>query len=166
MVAYSEWLGSGVAGAIAVGDDWDRPVIEGLRQNIRVMAKLPSVWPLGGSRNNALQHTAVIEAYDWLPFYFDGTEYQTGATIRARVEVRTANAATSVTPQVYNFTDTSVAVTGAACTASDADYSGSNMRQTLSFTPAVGLKEYRLRLTPSNNTHPVYAIGFMEVFFP
>jgi hypothetical protein len=164
-MSYAEWVGSGGGGAIAVGDDWDRPVIEGVRQNIKALAARRAVYPLGGSRNVGIQYNAVIDAYDWLPFYFDGTEFQAGATVRARVDVRSADAATSITPQIYNVTDTSVAVTGAACSATLADYTGANQRQTLSFTPATGAKEYRLRLTPSNDTNLVYCIGLVEVFF-
>jgi hypothetical protein len=165
-MSYAEWLGSGVAGAIAVGDDWDRPVIDGVRQNIKALAARRAVYPLGGSRRQLIVFNGTYDAEEYIDVELDGTEFQTGATVRARVEVRSANAGTSITPKIRNVTDSTDAVVGAACTASDADYSGSNQKQTLSFTPASGVKKYRLQFTNSNATNGAYgAPSYLEVFF-
>jgi hypothetical protein len=128
-----------------------------------LVVALPRImYPLGGSRNQALQHNAVIDAYDYLDIEIDSDDVD-GKTVQARVEVRVGNSGISVTPQIYNVTDASVEVTGSACSATNADYSGTDQKQTLTITPASGVKKYRLRLTPSANTHPVWGIGLIEV---
>ena len=165
-MSYSEWLGSGGGGAIQVGDDWDRPVVDQVRLNIKALAARRAVYPLGGSRQALVVYNGTFDAVDWIDVELDGTEFQTGATVRARVEVRSANAGTSITPLIRNITDSTDAVTGAACTATDADYSGANQKQTLSFTPVTGVKKYRLQFTNSNATNGTYgAPSFLEVFF-
>lgn len=144
-------------GAFKVEGDVDLPGL-----SIPSVAVPRAIYPLGGSRNQALQHNAVMDAYDYLDTEIDSAEVA-GMTVQARVEVRVGNSGISVTPEIYNVTDASVEVTGSACSATNADYSGTNQKQTLTITPATGAKQYRLRLTPSANTFPVWGIGTVEV---
>jgi hypothetical protein len=51
-----------------------------------------------------------------------------------------------------------------ACTATAADYSGANQKQTITVTLASGIKKYRLQGTPSNTTNATFVIGYLEVF--
>lgn len=119
---------------------------------------------LGGSRTQSVpQVAAAQDAIDWIDVEIDGT-LLSGLTIQARVEVRSAAAGTSVTPTVRNMTDSTTAGTGVSCSATAADYSGTNQKQTIALTIASGIKKYRLQLTPSNTTNPVMGIGYIEIF--
>lgn len=86
------------------------------------------------------------DALDYVDIEIDGTN-QGGITYQARVEVRTANPGCSITPKIRNVTDSTDAGTGAACTATNVDYSGTNQRQTITITLAGGVKKYRLQYT-------------------
>lgn len=117
---------------------------------------------LGGSRQISVPNVASDQdAIDYQDIEIDG-DAVAGFTVRVRVEVRTANAGTSVTPKLRNITDASDAVVGAACSATT--YAGTNGIQILTFTPASGVKKYRLQLTPSNTTNDVFGIGHIEIF--
>jgi len=106
---------------------------------------------------------AAQDAIDYIDFEIDGTNLG-GFTVQARVEVRTTNAATSVTPKIRNITDGTDAGVGAACSAINTDYSGVNCRQTIPITLVPGLKKYRLQLTPSTVNDEVFGIGYVEIF--
>jgi hypothetical protein len=162
-MSYSVWSGGGVGGAIQSGDPWTHVEGEKVRGDLEVLAARRAVYPLGGSRNVALQHSSVMDAYDYLDIEIDGTTLQSGMTVQARVEVRVENAATSVTPRIYNVTTATAMVTGNACTATAADFSGTDQKQALSFTPTTGVNKYRLQLTPSNATWRVWGIGYLEI---
>jgi hypothetical protein len=137
----------------------DRIVLEG-ETEIQGLVGRPVPFQTGGSRNQSLQHSSVVEAYDYIDFRLDGDDYSS-ATVFA--EVRTSNAGTSVTPKVRRLTNTATDVaTGAACTATDADYSGTNQKQQLTFTPISGMNTYRLMFTPSNGTNRFWGIGSGE----
>jgi hypothetical protein len=117
--------------------------------------------PLGGSRLFGLRSASYVAVPEWLEIELDGTNTG-GLTVTARVEVRTAAAGTSVTPKIRNTTDASDAVTGAACTATDEDYSGSQQKQTLTFTPVAGVKKYQLMIIGGNAIEDVFGIGYLE----
>jgi hypothetical protein len=135
-----------------------------LRQNLIALASRRAVYSLGGSRQTAVPQVASAQdAVDWIDVEIDGTNLA-GLTVQARIEVRVINAATSVTPKIRNGTDSTDAGTGVACTATNANYGGTNQKQTITLTLASGVKKYRLMLTPSNTTHPVFGIGCIEIF--
>jgi hypothetical protein len=166
-MSYDPVLGlahGGPNGEVILGDPWGFKEVEQVRRNFIALTARRAVYPLGGSRNQALQHNAVIEAYDYLDIEIDSTELE-GLRVIARVEVRVENVGLSVTPQIYNVTDASVAGTGAACAATAADYSGTDQKQSFSVTLGDGVKKYRLRLTPSNNTYQFWAIGYLECHY-
>jgi len=134
------------------------------RENLIVLSSRRAVYPLGGSRSVSLPLAATAQdAESWIDVEIDGTN-QGGMTGRLRVECRTANAATSVTPKLRNVTDSTDAGIGVACTATNADYSGANQKQTITVTIASGVKKYRLQGTPGNATNPTFVIGYLELF--
>lgn len=134
------------------------------RDNLIALSSARLTYDLGGSRLTSLPLVASAQdAIDWRDIELDGTNLG-GFTKRARVECRTMNAATSVTPKVRNVTDASDAGAGVACTATAADYSGANQKQTITLTLATGEKKYRLQGTPGNTTNPTFVIGYIEVF--
>lgn len=163
-MTYTNLFGFGPSGAYIAGDKWGYQDSEWARQNFRALTAIRHILPLGGSRNQGLQHNAVIEAYDYLDIEIDSTELP-GLSCVARVEVRVENAGLSVTPSIRNVTDSSDAGTGLACTATSADYSGTNQKQEFEVTLASGVKKYRLRLTPTNNTYQFWAIGYLEIYY-
>jgi hypothetical protein len=135
-----------------------------IKNNIISIASRRGIFPLGGSRNTSIPQVASAQdAVDYIDIEIDGTNLS-GLTCALRVEVRTVNAATSVTPKLRNVTDGSDAGTGVACSATNADYSGTNQKQTITVTIASGVKKYRLMLTPSNVTHPTFGIGYVEIY--
>lgn len=135
-----------------------------LRENAIALASRKAIYCLGGSRMTALPQVASAQdAVDYRDIEIDWTNLA-GFTVQLRVECRTINAATTITPKLRNVTDSTDAGTGAACSATNADYSGSNQKQTISITGQSGVKKYRLMGTPSNTTHPTFVIGDIEIF--
>lgn len=134
------------------------------RDNLIALGLRRATYHLGGSRTVSLPLVASAQdAHDWIDVEIDGTEL--GAfTAQLRVECRTTNAGTSVTPKLRNVTDSTDAGTGAACTATNTDYSGANQKQTITVTIAAGVKKYRLQGTPSNTTNATFVIGYLELF--
>lgn len=134
------------------------------RENLLALASARFTYHLGGSRQTALpQVVAAQDAVDYVDIELDSTQLG-GLTVQARVECRTANVATSVTPKIRNITDGTDAAVGAACTATDTDFSGANQKQTLPLTLAAGVKKYRLQGTPGNVDNGTFVIGHLEVF--
>jgi hypothetical protein len=135
-----------------------------LRENMIALASLRRIYPLGGSREVGLPQVASQQNIpSWLDIELDGTSLG-GFTKQLRVECRVSNAAMSITPTLRNVTDASDAAAGAACSATAADYSGSNQKQTVTATLAAGVKKYRLTGTPSSTTHFAFVIGYLEIY--
>ncbi len=135
-----------------------------LRDNLIALASARHKYPLGGSRELTLDRLATVQdAKDWVDVELDGTNLG-GLTVRARIEVRTLAAGTSITPRVQNITDATTAGTGVACTATNADYTGTNQKQTVTLTVAAGIKTYRLQATLGNLAADAFVIGYIEAF--
>jgi hypothetical protein len=134
----------------------------------RLLTSFRVFGPLGGSRTVSLPMAAGVQsAIDWLDVELPGTDdVPAGVVFRARVECRTEDAGTSVTPKIRNITDGTDAALGAACTATDADYSGADQVQTLTINRAATAKTYRLQATVENGDVPTYLIGYLEVVQP
>lgn len=109
--------------------------------------------PIGGSRQFGVYSATYVDVPEYVDFEIDGTLLG-GLTVRALVEVRTANIATAVTPKVRNVTAASDAVVGTAHSATT-----SWAAQTLTFTPVTGVNKYRVQVTGSNATHEVFCKG-------
>jgi hypothetical protein len=135
-----------------------------IKNNVISLASARIQHYLGGDRLRAVPRVASAQdAVNYIDVELDGTSLA-GLTVQARVEVRTTNAATGVTPKIRNVTDSTDAATGVSCTATAQDYSGTNSKQTLGFSPAAGVKKYRLQLTPQNTTNDVFGTGYIEIF--
>lgn len=105
------------------------------------------------------------DAESYLDVEIDQT-LMSGLTVRARVEVRTNNPGVSITPKIRNVTDATDAGTGAACTATAADFSGTNQKQTITITLASGIKKYRLMYTLGAHAleADTWCLGEVEIF--
>jgi hypothetical protein len=113
---------------------------------------------LGGSRENSINFNGTFDVYDFRDVEIDSTNLG-GLSVRARVEGKTENAGTSVTPRVRNITDATTLVTGTAIT------SLTFVEQLLVMTPLVaGTKKYRLQGTTNNATNDVYLFGLVETY--
>lgn len=113
---------------------------------------------LGGSRDNSVIGTPTIDVPEYRDVELDVTKMG-GLSVRARVEIKTSNAGTSVTPKIRNVTDGSDKVVGAAST------SLVFVEQLLDMTPLVaGAKKYRLQLNTNNATNDVFGLGVIEIY--
>lgn len=110
---------------------------------------------LGGSRRFSVQGTGAQDAFDAVPFVIPDAA-SAGATYKALVYAKTADAGTTITPRIRNITDSTTAVTGSAVSATSF-----GAPQTLTFTPVVG-KEYRLQFTKSNDDAPAWGFGVLQ----
>lgn len=121
----------------------------------------PVTMYLGGSRDVGSISSSSISVPGWIDVVINGTTYA-ASTVTARVDVRTGSAGTSVTPKIYNVTDSEDAGTGDSCIATDTDFTGTNQVQAFPITLAPGVKTYRLMLDAGNNSDAVYGIGYLE----
>lgn len=122
-----------------------------------IIANSHAVYPLGGSRSIAIPTGATTyqDAPEYIEFEVPTTTY--GSYVyKAIVEVRTENAATTVTPKIRNVTDASDAVVGSAGTAT-----AWGTYQTLTFTVAAG-KKYRLMASKSDDVYQAWIIGVVR----
>ncbi len=112
---------------------------------------------LGGSRSQPLKVASFTVVPEYIDVELDGTEVA-GITVRARVEVRTTNASTSVQPRIVEVDAAGafvgVLVTGAAYNA-DTNWD----RQTLVFTPLTGVHFYRLEIVGGDALNNIFGIG-------
>ncbi len=162
--------GSGTANAYVTGDPFGYQSAEKLRSDLNLlMLGIISRNQYGGGDDVtgilASVATDVIGQGDG--FEIDNTSNQlsgsSGVVIQVRVRLRVENAAISVTPRIYNVTDSSVATTSgaAACSATATDFSGSNQQQTLALTAVSGKKKYKVQITPSAATYQAWASGVL-----
>ncbi len=128
------------------------------RENLIALAACRFPHQLGGSDDVGTLSASYVNPRNYLPVWIDGTEL-VGLTCHARVDVRTANVATSVQPRIFNVTDTSVAIEGAAFN-SDLNRDP----QILTFTPLTGLNEYRLEIKGGNATNVIFGLGQIQLF--
>jgi hypothetical protein len=119
----------------------------------------------GGSETNGLGvgvGTGSVRVLDSIEIEIDNTGSQVSNAddliCEVQICVRVQNAAISVTPRVYNLTDSSVPTQSgaAACSATAPDFSGTNSQQTISFTPASGKKKYIVQLAKSADIYQVF----------
>lgn len=107
--------------------------------------------------------TGWLTALDCLEFEIDNTGTQVSASAnliaQVRVSVRVENAGITVTPRIYNITDSTVPTqSGAvACSAILTDFSGTNQKQTISLTIPTGKKKFVVQVQKSADTYQVWA---------
>lgn len=122
----------------------------------------PQLIDLRGSRQTSLPLVSGWQnGIDYIDIEITGGDYG-GLNVTLRVECRTDDAASPVTPRLYNVTDGATAGDGVACAATALDYSGTNSIQTVTITLSAGTKKYRLQGF-SNGTNPVYVIGYLQI---
>lgn len=113
---------------------------------------------LGGSRETSVLVNGTFDVVEYRDIDL-AEEELTGLTHRARVEGKTANATTSVTPIIRNVTDGTDLATGTAITAT------SFTEQLLAMTlPEGASKRYRLRGQTNNATNEVWLLGVCETY--
>jgi hypothetical protein len=119
-----------------------------------IIANAHAVFPLGGSRTFALPvGGSAQDAIDYIEFEVP-TSDSGGHTYKVVCEIKTENAATTVTPRLYNVTDASVNWTGSAGTTT----AWGTYQVSSALTIAAG-KKYRLQFTKSSDTHEAWGIG-------
>lgn len=109
---------------------------------------------LGGSLQQGIFGTGSFDAFNAVHLQIDRAGLPNPLSVRATV--RTFNVATSVTPRLQNITTGLSAGTGVATT------SVTSVSQSFAVTLAPGVNEYRLQLTASNATHPVFGLGTLQ----
>lgn len=129
-----------------------------LRENLIALASLGFVYPLGGSRTTGVTGAGAQTAVEYEDAVIDGTN-QSGFTIVALIDAKTANAATSITPYIYNVSDSTTVATGSAST------SVTWARQSINLTGllASGEKTYRLMFTNSDGSNATFAKGYLKL---
>ena len=121
------------------------------------------LFSLGGSRNNSLEMAgAVQDAYDYRDVEIDG-DLMGALVARIRCELRTDDAGTTITPQIYNVTTDTILATGNVCAAIDEDFQGTEQIQNFTFILTAGVNKYRLRGTPSDGAVGTYLIGDLQI---
>lgn len=119
-----------------------------------IIADAHAVFPLGGSRVFAIPTGGgAQDAIDYLEFEVP-TSADGGATYKVVCEIKTGNAATTVTPSLYNVTDASTTWTGSAGTST----AWGTYQTSTALTIAAG-KKYRLRFTKSDDVYEGWGIG-------
>lgn len=122
--------------------------------------------PVGGSLIDGLVGTSALDALNAIDFTIDNTSgyltSSTGFSAALTIWCRVESSGVSFTPRLYNVTDAAVVTTtgAVACTATNADYSGTNQKQTFTFAPASGVKVYRIQGTPTSSTGQVWFAGW------
>ena len=165
---YKAWAGSGVNGAFVDGDPIKlTPHIQPLKDDLDLIGLgvfQRNVYG-GGDENFGIPvgvGTGYTNVANSLQFVLDNTNSQVSnaanLVCQVRVSVRVADGSISVTPQVFNVTDSNTPTqSGAvACSATALDFSGANSVQTLSFTPATGKKTYVVQVKKSADTFQVW----------
>ncbi len=129
-----------------------------LKNNIVALASARLRASFGGSREASLNGSGALDLFDYRELTFVSTNLS-GLTIQARVETKTANAGTSVTPKIRNVTDSTDLVTGSAVTAT------SFTEEVLSMTPLTsGTKKYKMMVTTNNASNDVWGFGVCETY--
>jgi hypothetical protein len=122
-----------------------------------IIANAHAVFPLGGSRSVALPAGGgAQDAIDYIEFEVP-TADSGGHTYKVVVEVKTENAATTVTPRLYNVTDASVNWTGSAGTTT----AWGTYQVSSALTIAAG-KKYRLQFTKSDDLYEAWGTGHLR----
>lgn len=124
-----------------------------------VIADCFMVFPLGGSRSNAIPNGGGYQVADAAIDFQLPDSASTGGVWKLVVEVVTENAATTVTPRLYNTTDASATWTGSAGTATAFGSSAEQISTALTVTTG---KRYQLQFTKSDDVYACWGIGYLR----
>lgn len=112
---------------------------------------------LGGSRNVAIPFGgSAQDAISYIEFEVPTTT-EGGFTYKVVCEILTQNASTTVTPRLYNVTDSTVTWTGSAGTST----SWGTYQVSSALTIAAG-KKYRLQFTKSDDVYEAWGLGVIR----
>ena len=121
-----------------------------------IIAESHADFQLGGSRSNAIPTGGGYkDAHDYIEFELPNVVYG-GFVYKVMVEIKTENAATTVTPKLRNITDSTDAVVGSAGTST-----AWGTYQSLPFRPGAG-KKYRLMFSKSYDAVQAWGIGYIR----
>lgn len=129
------------------------------RMRLNDVANAFKLFPLGGSRSIGIVGTGTIIIPEYEEIELDGT-LLAGYTITVRVDVKTDDVATSITPLLYDVTLGAANVTGTAST------STSWASQALAVTLNAAAHKYHMRVTKNNATNDVYCKAYLELKAP
>jgi hypothetical protein len=122
-----------------------------------IIANAHAVFPLGGSRTFVITAGGgAQDAVDYIEFEVP-TSDSGGHTYKVVCEIKTENAATTVTPRLYNVTDASVNWTGSAGTST----AWGTYQVSSALTIAAG-KKYRLQFTKSDDVYEAWGTGHLR----
>lgn len=152
---FTPLTGGGTGNAYQAGDKWGYQTAEKVREGVDVANYSGLQVTLGGS-----EHIGVVaSSNETVPGYVEHTlngDSYGGMTVEAVVFYRTAAAGTSVTVRVRNTTGSSNAALGTTST------STSVVKEVLTLTLTSGDKVYRLEITGSNTSAPVFGWGYLR----
>lgn len=128
----------------------------------------------GGDENEGIKFSGVWDAMNQPNgFRINNTGNQLtsipGIVIQVRIRLRVDDASITVTPRLYNITDSAVATTSgaAACAGIADDFSGTNQEQTLTITPVSGDKYYKVQGTQSGASFQGFISGIAyDIYVP
>ncbi len=121
-----------------------------------IIANAHATFQLGGSREMSVSAGGgARDAVSYIEFEVP-TSASGGHVYKVVVEVKTENAGTTITPSLYNITDSATTWTGSAGSSTSWAQQVSG-----SLTVAAG-KKYRLRFTKSNDTYEAFGIGYIR----
>lgn len=113
-----------------------------------------TVFALGGSRSFAIPiGGGAQDAIDYMEFQVP-TSTELGFTYKVECEIKTEDAGTTVTPRLYNITDSAITWTGSAGTST----AWGTYQTSSALTIAAG-KRYRLQATKSDDVVDGWVIG-------
>lgn len=157
------WYGTGVGGSYIFQSPWGYKGAERTRQNLNALGSLrhQSALTVGGSRSDRheINPAAVFDHPDYWDAVIDWTDITAGMTVIARVEVITANVTCSVKATIRNTTD-GINIDGA--TIATTTYTEDII--VIPVPGAIGVKRYRLRLTPGLADIGINAVGVIEIY--
>jgi hypothetical protein len=123
-----------------------------------IIANAHAVFPLGGSRTFVLPVVGATaqDAVDYIEFEVP-TSASGGHVFKVVCEVKTENAATTVTPRLYNVTDATVTWNGSAGNST----AWGTYQISSALTIAAG-KKYRLQFTKSDDVYEAWGAGHIR----
>lgn len=128
-----------------------------LKNNIEAVLAARLERSLGGSRQNSVLFDGTFDVLEYRDVDIDATKLG-GLTVRARVEGKTSDSTTAVTPRIRNITDATTLVTGSAIT------STTFVEQLLTMAVTGVNKKYRLQGTTNNANFDVWLLGVVETY--
>ena len=159
----------GIGSTLIYADGMGFRVINNVGELLTALVRTAATvtYPLGGSKEIGRLSASYTPVPSAQRVTIDGTLIAALAvSVRARLEMRTTDALTSVTMRVQNLTTLAIAGTSATSTATDTAYNGVNQQQAVALTIAAGSNVYELQIIGGNADTDVLGNGYLEVYVP